>query len=351
MKITKRGGSWQASVQHGKKRIRLSFRTEQEARVWAAEAELAIAKGIAPQTRPSAPGTTQSGRTLLELYRVTHETRWSSCWSTAMSDLGNKVVQEIGADTLIDEIDFGRIASWISDLKARSLSQSTVNRRLAALSSMFTTAVSLGWMKEKPKIPFGKERKRERRYLTHDEEEEILERLRGTREWGLAVVAADTGLRLGELLNLKWRNVRPDSVTVEKSKNGNPRTVPLTSRSREILSSMPRDREGPFARMDRFECSRKYKAAVLSAGIADDSVVFHSLRHTCASRLVTMGVDIMRVKTWMGHKSISTTMIYAHLAPNSLSDIVTRLDDCTRHKLLCDGRDTSCVKMTQNRAS
>lgn len=331
MKITRRGNSWQATVTHGGKRQRLSFRTEQEARVWAAETELALAKGT---PAPGRPVSKERGRSILELYRVTHQTRWSSCWSDAMTSLGAKVVDELGEDTAIDTIDFGKIASWVGTLKQKGLSQATINRRLAALSTMFTTAVNLGWMSEKPKLPFGKEKKTERRYLTHEEEEAILDCLKGTREWGLAVVAADTGLRLSELLNLKWRSVRPDFVTVEKSKNGSPRTVPLTARAREVIAGIPREREGPFARMDRFECSRKYKAAVRSAGIADDAVVFHSLRHTCASRLVTMGVDIMRVKTWMGHKSVSTTMIYAHLAPDSLSDVVAKLNDCTRYKLL-----------------
>ena len=349
MKITKRGSSWQASVIQDGKRTRYSFKTEQEARVWAAEAELAMAKGVSVPTRSDATGT--GGKTIMELYRITHETRWSACWSDAMTILGNTVVRELGPDTDVSDIGFSTISSWIGTLRAKGLSQSTVNRRLAALSTMMGTAVNLGWIREKPKIPMGKESRKERRYLTHEEEETILSQLKGTREWGLAVVAADTGLRLSELLNLRWRSVRNDFVTVEKSKNGSPRTIPIPSRSRGVIAGIPRDKAGPFAGMDRFETSRRFKRAVVRSGIADDAVVFHSLRHTCASRLVMMGVDVMRVRQWMGHKSIATTMIYAHLAPDSLSDVVAKIDACTREKLLCESRATICGKLPQSEAS
>lgn len=48
------------------------------------------------------------------------------------------------------------------------------------------------------------------------------------------------------------------------------------------------------------------------------NITVHTCRHTCASRLVQGGVDIRRVKDWMGHTTIQTTMIYAHLAPKNL---------------------------------
>ena len=346
MPVTKRNNSWQASVMHGGKRVRYSFRTEQEARVWEKEAELAAVKGIAPPPREMVE--TPSGkvsRPLIELYRLTHQTRWASCWSDAMTELGLRVTKELGEDTDVSTIDFGRIASWIGDLRKEGLTQATINRRLSALSTMLTVARRMGWISEKPQIPLSKEARTERRYLTFEEERMILAQLEGRREWGLVVVAADTGLRIGELVSLKWRSVRPESVTVEKSKNGSARTVPLTKRSREVIMGIPRDGDGPFCGMNPHEASRRFKAAAVSAGILDKGVVFHSLRHTCASRLVQAGVDLMRVKTWMGHKAVATTLIYAHLAPQSLSDVVSRLDDCIGEKISCEIGDTICGRI------
>jgi len=346
MAVTRRGGSWQASVMHNGKRMRFSFRTEQEARVWEKEAELAVVRGVAPPPRELIEACSgKVSRPLIELYRVTHQTRWASCWSDAMTELGLRVVKEIGENTEVASIDFGKIASWVGDLRKAGLTQATINRRLSALSTMLTVARRMGWIAEKPQIPLSKEARSERRWLTFEEERLILSRLEGKREWGLVVVAADTGLRIGELVSLKWRSVRPESVTVEKSKNGSARTVPLTKRSREVIMGIPRDGEGPFAGMNPHEASRRFKAAAAAAGIVDDGVVFHSLRHTCASRLVQAGVDLMRVKTWMGHKAVATTLIYAHLAPQSLSDVVSRLDDCIGDKIRCESGDTICGRI------
>ncbi len=60
------------------------------------------------------------------------------------------------------------------------------------------------------------------------------------------------------------------------------------------------------------------------AGIAGLTKI-HTLRHTFASHLVMNGVDLPTVKRLMGHTDIQTTMIYAHLAPEHLSDAVNKL--------------------------
>jgi len=60
----------------------------------------------------------------------------------------------------------------------------------------------------------------------------------------------------------------------------------------------------------------------------DKEFVIHSAtRHTCASRLVNAGVDLYVVKDILGHASIATTQIYAHLAPHKLVDAMSVLED------------------------
>ncbi len=58
----------------------------------------------------------------------------------------------------------------------------------------------------------------------------------------------------------------------------------------------------------------------------DREFVLHALRHTCASRLLNKGVDIVTIRDWLGHADIKTTMIYAHLAPNRLAHAAAILD-------------------------
>jgi len=340
MPVTKRNNSWQASVVHEGKRLRYSFRTEQEARLWEKEAELAAVKGLAPSV-PAKSADGVAGKTVADLLVLTHQSKWASLKTDVMFDTGRRAANELGPDLEVREVTYERVVAWVASLRDAGLSQSTINKRLAALSAMLGVAMDLKWIKERPKLPFGKERKHERRYLLREEEEAILANLEGTREWTLVVLAVETGLRLSELLGLRWRDIGKDRVTVVESKNGLSRTVPLTKRARAVVADLPRDAPGPFAGMNRFEASRRFRAAAVAAAITDKSVVFHSLRHTCASRLVMSGVDIRRVQVWMGHRTIQSTLVYAHLSTSSLQDSVAQYDRFTETEYLVrDGRDT-----------
>ena len=68
---------------------------------------------------------------------------------------------------------------------------------------------------------------------------------------------------------------------------------------------------------------RIYLPALAKAGI--EGVVWHTLRHTCASRLVMAGVDIRTVQEIMGHKTLAMTMRYSHLSGEHLSQAVNRI--------------------------
>jgi site-specific recombinase XerD len=65
-----------------------------------------------------------------------------------------------------------------------------------------------------------------------------------------------------------------------------------------------------------------------NAGVTDrrEKVVFHTLRHTYASRLVMSGVDLYTVQRLMGHSTISMTERYSHLAPDHLEKAVSRME-------------------------
>ena len=113
-------------------------------------------------------------------------------------------------------------------------------------------------------------------------------------------------------------------ITLWKTKTNTPRTVPLTTRAVEALE-WSRE-EGHVRPFDSITYPR-FKDYVVSVshelGLRD--VVVYTFRHTCASRLVQRGADIMRVKKWMGHSNIETTLGYAKLAPEdiySLTDLL-----------------------------
>jgi integrase len=120
------------------------------------------------------------------------------------------------------------------------------------------------------------------------------------------------------------------TVGAAYAKNGEARSVPMTSRLTETLQAIRiggapdepvfRARNGSRYR----DISTAFTTAVQRADIPD--FTFHDLRHTFASRLVMAGVDLTTVKELMGHKHIAMTLRYAHLAPGHKRSAIAVLD-------------------------
>lgn len=147
------------------------------------------------------------------------------------------------------------------------------------------------------------------------------------------VFALNTGLRLSSQYAatygmIDWtRNV----LDVPRTKNDEPVHVPLNSNVLAALRSLPswQERKGPIFRNQRYpkkavlSNDHWFKPALKAAGISDFR--WHDLRHTFASWLVQDGVPLDRVSKLLGHKSLTMTMRYAHLAPNQLHEDVALL--------------------------
>ena len=150
----------------------------------------------------------------------------------------------------------------------------------------------------------------------------------------LFLTAAFTGLRMGEPLALRWRDVdfAGSSVRVRASysaghlttpKSGKVRAVPLAPDVASALAAArpsrklgrrrrPGVRRGDGLYLDGSALRRRYKAALDAAGLRP--LRFHDLRHTFGTRMIAKA-DIRRVQEWMGHADIQTTMRYLHFAP------------------------------------
>jgi len=155
----------------------------------------------------------------------------------------------------------------------------------------------------------------------------------------LFLFAALSGLRLSEILNLKWSAVDFDKrqFAVSNSdtfttKTGKERTVPMHEEVSRILSLRRGDgaedglvfcKRGGF-RLERNYVSKKFKGYVRDAELSE-KLHFHSLRHSCASWLVDAGVSLYVVQNILGHSNISTTQIYSHLSQNTLHESVNRV--------------------------
>jgi integrase len=143
----------------------------------------------------------------------------------------------------------------------------------------------------------------------------------------LCVFLVDTGLRVGEAIQLTAmgnfdRVHRCIRVSRTMTKNGKPRTIPLTRRALAIVEQRI-DEVGEGALLFPLRntyVAHEFKKNRKRMGLeSDKDFTAHVLRHTCASRLVMAGMDLYRVKEWLGHSSIKVTERYAHLRPACLN--------------------------------
>ena len=242
-----------------------------------------------------------------------------------------KEASSILGDIPIKDFSNEHIEILLRYYKEKGNKVSTINRKLSSLSKLVRHSHRLGLIHDKPFFPFRKEKKGRVRFLSKEEEEKILSSIKARNylEYSLVIFLLDTGARMGEALSLTYDDIDFNSKTVSfwETKTNSSRTVYLTDRA---VTAVQRKccTEGPFKAINRWTFRKHWDKAKIDAGLKDDNLVVpHVLRHTCASRLVQGGVDIRRVKEWLGHKTIEMTLRYSHLSPKDLKMCVDVLDN------------------------
>jgi integrase len=331
MTITLRNQAFQASLHHEGRRWRRSFRTREEAERWLAQANLNILDGITPDQET--PDSEPLPRTVGSLITYTYANEWADCKS------GKKLLSAATAigDTVgmhIDIVDINPILinEAIQACKAKGNSNSTINRKLAALSKICSVAVSLGILKLKPKFRRLRENEHRIRWYSDDELQNISRCLYEEGEQTTAdffSFLSDTGLRRSEALSLSWQDIDFDNslIIVSKSKSGSPRSIPMTRQVKGILEGASANPKGPFATITITSLRSKWAMVRSAMGWQDDKqAVVHTFRHTFISRLIQKGVPLVTVKELAGHKTMDMTLRYAHLAPNNYIEAISVLE-------------------------
>ena len=214
----------------------------------------------------------------------------------------------------------------------RERSNTSVNRELSTLRHIFNKAVEWEMMErspfEKARGLFLKENNKRLRFLSSLEADSLLSRCEGVLYW-IVRTALYAGMRKGELLSLKWADIRNGFIYLTKTKTDYAREIPLNETLKEIFSSIPRhiSSEYVFCRSDGKPftyISRSFNTALKRAGIS--GFHFHDLRHTFASWLVMQGASIKEVQELLGHRDIEMTMRYAHLSEDHKRKAMELLD-------------------------
>lgn len=174
-----------------------------------------------------------------------------------------------------------------------------------------------------------KENNQRLRYLTEEEISALLNACQPHLK-PIVELALHTGMRRGELLSLKWEEIRNGFIYLTETKSGKARQIPINARLEEVIMEVRREKQlkSQYVFCDSqgrrfFEVKWSFASACKKAGLEDFR--FHDLRHTFASHLVMNGVGLKAVQELLGHADIKMTMRYAHLSQAHLKEAVAVL--------------------------
>ncbi|MEK6746524.1 MAG: site-specific integrase [Pseudomonadota bacterium] len=228
-------------------------------------------------------------------------------------------------------------------------SPSTVVRYMAALSHVLSTGCKeWGWIDDNPmrKVTKPKEARGRIRFLSDNERIDLLDACKQSSNaclYTVVVLALSTGMRYGEIINLKWEDVDTKNfrITLHETKNGERRVVPLVGHALELVTELKLNRDKatnllfPASKPKRDNQSQvTYKSMFLrkawmqatkEAELKDFR--FHDLRHSAASYLAMNGASLAEIAEVLGHKTLQMVKRYAHLSEAHTSKVVASMNE------------------------
>lgn len=330
---------WYVTFQHQGRRIRRSLKTSDRktALLIAHDIEVKIAKGeyLGIREDPKV-----SFRVFAEEYLTWAETNRAPATASEYRWRMEDQFLPVFGGLSLSQTTAKKVEDW-RERRAITVSPQTANNELANLRAMLNRAVAWGYLRENPargikplRIP-----KRIPRFLSQEEAARLLE---AADPYWRAFIALGlyAGLRLGEILYLRWGDVdlQRGLLSVQphgewQPKNREVRRIPLAP---ALLSSLEEHRRAqPMASLYVFPKPNgnpyspwpaRHSLSLIADQAGLQGVHPHVLRHTFASWLVMEGVDLVTVSRLLGHSNIQMTMAYAHLAPDHLRAAVSKLE-------------------------
>lgn len=297
----------------------------------------------------------QLGKYLVEHYKPWLEAR--------NAKTANRIIQTIQSGfadflkTPLSEITARKVEQWRNQKVKAQMGKATVNHYVNSLKGAMSRAVEWDLIPshDLKKVKTLKVESTRLRYLSPDEEESLLstlrerdERLKAARDQAnefrrvrnyptqpdlreqkysdhlepIVLLAMNTGMRRGEIFQLKWSNIDfySKTLTVEagNAKSGKSRIIPLNDNAFHVLENWKPISQSQYV----FHGKDKDPLTDIKKGflkVLEEAEIkefrFHDLRHHFASKLVMRGVDLNTVRELLGHADIKMTLRYAHLAP------------------------------------
>lgn len=222
-------------------------------------------------------------------------------------------------DPVSFQINKSMLTYYCHERFSSGIKAATINRELWQLSGMFTFLIKAGlFQSENPMKSFKRLKvdTPEMSYLSEDEIAQLLLKLVGDN-YLIAIFCLSTGARWSEALKLKVEHIVHNRVTFFQTKNGKPRTVPISSEIKQLIIHEKSSYLFPDASYLEFCKILKEIKPSLPKGQAT-----HVMRHTFATHFMINGGNIITLQRILGHSNIEQTMTYAHFAPDYLEDAI-----------------------------
>lgn len=255
-----------------------------------------------------------------------------------------KMLNEFAGEIQLSKIDVKLVESFIqSKYKTSKSSASLCYRNLKASLS---TALRWNYIKSNPfqAIKQPKQISKFPIYISEVELQKILKNVLNPRLKNMILISFDAGLRLGEVVSLKWTDIDLQQKIIKVSnskefttKSKQDRIIPMTDRLYKMfltiapnVFTLKENTDFIFIGKNKVRynldyISRSFKR-VIRANNLNEAYTYHTLRHSFASNLVNRGVSLFIVSKLLGHQDLKTTQIYSHLQPENLFEAVDKLN-------------------------
>ena len=336
-RVNKKGVSWQVDYYDPRgKRVMKCFRLRKDAEAYLAKVEVSKRENSYEEIFGLKEEKLKTFDQLLEDYIKNYSQQKSF---VSFKHYPLKCLQEFFGGKRLKDITYKDLETYRNQRKATPLANgkpradATVNREMAVLKHMLNKAVEWGMLDASPfrkgaRLTF-RENNQRHRYLTEEEIERLLNAC-SPHLRPIVELALHTGMRRGELLNLRWDQIRNGFIYLTETKSGKARQIPLDDRAAQVLKELRQKNQlkSPYVFCDSqgkrlHEVKRSFASACRRAGI--ENFRFHDLRHTFASHLVMRGANLKAVQRLLGHSDPKMTDRYSHLSPDHLRESVNLL--------------------------
>jgi len=259
------------------------------------------------------------------------------------------LIQLYGCTPALGAIDAEAIRAYLNHLQLdRAHKSTTLARTISSIRAFFNFAVERENIKASPAatIRTPKQPKRLPVYLVQQELARLLEappaeQPSGLRDRAILATLAFTGTRLSEIVGINLADLDLENRTVRVlGKGSKERIIPLNEIVLGAINQYLNVRalsDSPALFLNRFgkrlsgrSVENIVRKHALKAGVFKDGVSPHKLRHTFATLLHAHEVDLIEIKSLMGHASIASTQIYTHTSNSRLRAAVERIENVTR---------------------